>query len=73
MSRFLTAGSQVFMPSRQTRESSFSTSSIEEMKEIDYILSGVLNGLLVFGFVALVLAFSYPDAVTSFLDRFYWR
>ena len=70
MSRFLTAGSQVFIPPRQTRESALSTSSMEERT---YILSGALNALLVLGFVALVLAFSYPDAVTSFLDRFHWQ
>ena len=77
MSRYLTAGSQAFTPSRHSRESFFSATSIEEMKDADYILSASLNALLVLGFVAFVLAFTYPEVVSSFissfLDRSYWR
>jgi hypothetical protein len=68
MSRYLSAGSHFFMPSRRSRESFFSATSMEEMKDADQILSAALNALLVLGFVALMLAFTYPDAVTSFLD-----
>ena len=73
MSRYLTVGPHVFTPSRRSRESFFSANSMEEMKDADYILSAALNALLVLVFVSVALAFTYPDAVASFLDQSNWR